>query len=167
MPTESVTSGESDMARFKVIVSDPETGVSKAVEVEGSRAVPLIGKRIGETIDGSVVGLSGHKLQITGGSDKDGFPMRPNIHGGVRIRSILSGGVGFHSKRQGERRRKTLRGNVITEEIVQINIKIMEKPKKAKKPKEVKKEEKEPKTKTEPAKLGGEPTEEAAQAARS
>ncbi len=148
------------MARFKVIVSDPETGVSKAVEVEGTRAVPLIGKRIGETIDGSVVGLSGHKLQVTGGSDKDGFPMRPNIHGGVRVRAILSGGVGFHSKRQGERRRKTLRGNVITEEIVQINMKIVEKPKKAEKPKEARKEVKE-------AKIGGEPSEEAAQAARS
>jgi len=83
--------------------------------------------------------------------------------------------VGFHSKRQGERRRKTLRGNVITEEIVQINMKIVEKPKKAKKPKEVKKketvkkeaEEKRTATKTEPAKLGGESSEEAAQAARS
>ncbi len=154
------------MARFKVIVSDPETAVSKAVEVEGSRAVPLIGKRIGETIDGSVVGLSGHKLQITGGSDKDGFPMRPNIHGGVRVRAILSGGVGFHSKREGERRRKTLRGNVITEEIVQINMKIVEKPKKAEKPKEAKKEKK-TMTKAESAKLGGESSEETAQAARS
>jgi small subunit ribosomal protein S6e len=155
------------MARFKVIVSDPETGASKAVEVEGTRAVPLIGKRIGETIDGSVVGLSGHKLQITGGSDKDGFPMRPNIHGGVRVRAILSGGVGFHSKREGERRRKTLRGNVITEEIVQINMKILEKPKKAEKPKVVKKEEKETATETEPTELGGESSEETAQAARS
>ena len=160
------------MARFKVIVSDPETGVSNAVEVEGTRAVPLIGKRIGETIDGSVVGLSGHKLQITGGSDKDGFPMRPNIHGGVRVRAILSGGVGFHSNRQGERRRKTLRGNVITEEIVQINMKIVEKPKKAKKPKKVKKnekvkketEKKETAAKTKSAKLGGKSSEETAQA---
>lgn len=163
------------MARFKVIVSDPETGVSKAVEVEGTRAVPLIGKRIGETIDGSVLGLSGHKLQITGGSDKDGFPMRPNIHGGVRVRAILSGGVGFHSKQQGERRRKTLRGNVVTEEIVQINMKIVEKPKKAEMPKEARKkekleeeaEEKETVTKTKSAKLGGESSEETAQAARS
>ena len=164
------------MARYKVIVSDPETGEAKAVEVEGARAVPLIGKRIGETIDGSVVGLSGHKLQVTGGSDKDGFPMRPSIHGGVRIRSIISGGVGFHSKRAGERRRKTLRGNVITEEIVQINMKILEKPKKTKKPKEVKKEKKEEKvkkeaekketvTKTEPAKPGGKSSEKTAQPA--
>ena len=161
------------MARYKVIVSDPETGEAKAVEVEGARAVPLIGKRIGETIDGSVVGLSGHKLQVTGGSDKDGFPMRPSIHGGVRIRSIISGGVGFHSKRRGERRRKTLRGNVITEEIVQINMKILEKPKKTKKPKEAKKEKKVEKKaekketvkKTEKAKPGGKSSEKAAQPA--
>jgi len=119
------------MAKFKIIVSEPETGKSRSVEVEGTRAVPLVGRRLGEVLDGSVVGLSGHKLQITGGSDKDGFPMRPNIHGGVRVSVILSEGVGFHPSQGGERRRKALRGNIITDEIVQINMKIVEKPKKA------------------------------------
>lgn len=127
------------MAKFKVIVSDPSEKKSKVVELEGARAVPLIGKRLGETIDGAVVGTSGSKLLITGGSDKDGFPMRPNIHGGVRVSVILSEGVGFHPQRAGERRRKTLRGNVITEEIVQINMKVLEKPKKAGKSKKAKK----------------------------
>jgi small subunit ribosomal protein S6e len=121
------------MAKFKIIVSDPETGKSKILEVEGTRAVPLVGRKLGEIIDGAAVGMSSHKLRITGGSDKDGFPMRPNVHGGVRIRVILSEGVGFRSNRAGERQRKTLRGNVITEEIVQINMKIVEKPKKKKK----------------------------------
>ncbi len=123
------------MAKFKVIVSDPAESKSKVVELEGARAVPLIGRRLGETIDGSVVGMSGMKLQIRGGSDKDGFPMRPSIHGGVRVRVILSEGVGFHPKRQGERQRKTLRGNIITEEIVQVNMKVLEKAKKHEKPK--------------------------------
>jgi len=127
------------MAKFKVIVSDPDESKSKVVELDGSRAVPLIGKRLGETIDGSVVGMSGLKLQITGGSDKDGFPMRPNIHGGVRVNVIVSKGIGFHPQREGERQRKTLRGNVITEEIVQVNMKILEKPKKAGKLKREKK----------------------------
>jgi len=131
------------MAKFKVIISDPETGKSRSIEVEGAPAVPIIGRKLGEVIDGSVTKMSGHKLQITGGSDKDGFPMRPNIHGGVRVGAILSEGVGFHSSETGERQRKTLRGNVITEEIVQINMKIVEKPKKrekAEKPKAKKKE---------------------------
>jgi len=67
--------------------------------------------------------------------------MRPSIHGGVRVRVILSEGVGFHPKHEGERQRKTLRGNVITEEIVQVNMKVLEKPKKekAEKPKKEKK----------------------------
>jgi len=129
----------SGMAKFKVIVSDPGEGKSRVVELEGARAVPLIGRRLGETIDGSVVGMSGLKLQITGGSDKDGFPMRPNIHGGVRISVVISKGVGFHPQREGERQRKTMRGNVITEEVVQVNMKVLEKPKKAGKPKREKK----------------------------
>lgn len=127
------------MAKFKVIISDPEDGTSKMVELEEARTVPLIGRKIGEIIDGAIVGLPGHKLQITGGSDKDGFPMRRNVHGGVRRKIILSSGTGFNPQKEGERRRKTLRGNVITEEIVQINLKIVEKPKQAKKAKKTKK----------------------------
>ncbi len=126
------------MAKFKVIVSDPEDGTSKIVELEEARASPFIGRKIGESLDGAVVDLPAHKLRITGGSDRDGVPMRPNVHGGVRRNVVLSGGVGFNPKAKGERRRKTVRGNVITDEIVQINTKIIEKPKK---PAETKKEQ--------------------------
>lgn len=132
------------MAKFKVIVSDPETGKTQSVEVEEAQAVPLISRKLGEVIDGAAVKMSGYKLMITGGSDRDGFPMRPNVHGGVRVGAILSEGVGFHPTRRGERKRKTIRGNVITEAIVQVNMKIVQKPKKSKKaakPKEKKKEE--------------------------
>ena len=112
--------------------------------MEEAQAVPLISRKLGEVIDGAAVKMSGYKLMITGGSDRDGFPMRPNVHGGVRVGAILSEGVGFHPTRRGERKRKTIRGNVITEAIVQVNMKIVEKPKKSKKaarPKEKKKEE--------------------------
>ena len=116
------------MAKFKVIVSDPEAGTSKVVELEEARAAPFIGRRIGETIDGTAVDLPAHKVQIRGGSDKDGVPMRGNVHGGVRRNVVLSGGAGFSPKKKGERRRKTVRGSTITDEIVQINMKIVEKP---------------------------------------
>lgn len=116
------------MAKFKVVVSDPETGKSRFVEVEESRAVPLIGRRIGETIDGSALGLSGHKVLITGGCDNAGFPMRPDVHGGVKSKVLLGGGVGYNAAEKGMRRRKTIRGNVITEDVAQINVKIVEKP---------------------------------------
>jgi small subunit ribosomal protein S6e len=129
------------MAKFKVIVSDPETGTSKVVELEEARAAPFIGRRVGETLDGSVVDLPAHTVQILGGSDKDGVPMRGNVHGGVRRRVVLSGGAGFSPKKKGERRRKTVRGNIITDEIAQINMKIIERPKSAVKGPEAKVEQ--------------------------
>jgi small subunit ribosomal protein S6e len=119
------------MAKFKVIVSDPKDGKSKVVEVEETRAAPFIGRKMGEIIDGIVVDMPATKLQILGGSDKDGVPMRGDVHGGIRRQVVLSEGAGFKPKRKGERRRKTVRGNIITDEIVQLNIKIVEQPAKA------------------------------------
>jgi len=47
------------------------------------------------------------------------------VHGGARVRVLLSKGPGFHPRERGERRRKTVRGNVITDDIVQVNTKII------------------------------------------
>jgi small subunit ribosomal protein S6e len=116
------------MAKFKVIVSDPQAGTSKVVEIEEARAAPLIGRKLGEIFDGAIVDLPAHKVQILGGSDKDGVPMRADVHGGGRRAVVLSGGTGFNPKRKGERRRKTVRGNTVTDEIAQINMKIVERP---------------------------------------
>jgi small subunit ribosomal protein S6e len=118
------------MPTFKVNVSDPEKGKCKNLTVSGAKSQTLIGMRIGDTVDGSVVGLPRTKLKITGGSDKDGTPMIKSVHGGVRAFVILSKGVGFHPKKKGERRRKTIRGSTITDDIIQINMKIVEKIKK-------------------------------------
>jgi len=112
-----------NLAKFKLIVSDAN-GTSQTLEVEGPRAQPLLGHRIGEVVDGTIAGLPGKKLRITGGSDRDGFPMRSDVHGGVRRSIILSDGTGFNAKRTGERRRKRVRGNVITDDITQINLKV-------------------------------------------
>lgn len=129
------------MAKFKVIISDPANGTSKVVELEEARAAPFIGRKIGEILDGAAADVAGQKIQIMGGSDKDGVPMRPNVHGGVRRKIVLSGGVGFNPKKEGQRKRKAVRGNIITDEIVQINMKIVGEPKK---PKQVKAKEAKP-----------------------
>ncbi len=81
----------------------------------------LIGLRIGDTFDGSIVGLPGYRLEIRGGSDNSGFPMIPSIPGPGKKRVLLSQPPGFHPREEGERRRKTVRGNTIGPEIVQIN----------------------------------------------
>jgi len=129
------------MAKFKVIISDPEAGTSSVVELEESRAGPLIGRKVGEIIDGTILNLPGYKAQIRGGSDKDGFPMNPSVHGGVRRNVVLTKGIGFNPENYGMRKRKTVRGNVITDEIVQVNVKIVEKPKGAKENKKPEKQE--------------------------
>jgi small subunit ribosomal protein S6e len=110
---------------FKVVISDKEKSVQ--MEVDPSESRGLIGLTIGDEFDGSIIGLSGYKLKITGGSDKNGFPMKKTVPGARRIRSLVSGGVGYKPRRDGERRRKTFRGNTISDDIVQINTVVIEK----------------------------------------
>jgi len=110
---------------FKVVVSDPETGKSYQVEAREPEARKLIGLRIGDTVGGEVVGLQGYELQITGGTDRDGFPMRPDIAGTGRVSVLLAGKPGFSPRRRGERRRKRVRGSRSSEAIVQVNAKIV------------------------------------------
>jgi small subunit ribosomal protein S6e len=116
-----------------LIISDPETGTSQKVELEDARMAPLVGRRIGEVIDGNVADLAGHKIQLTGGTDKDGIPMRPDVHGGVKARVVLSGGVGYKPKKKGERKRVVVRGNTVSADTTFLNFKIVEKPKGRKK----------------------------------
>ena len=115
------------MPKMKLVVSDTETGKSHSVELEDTKIIPLLGKRIEETIEGSLVDMPGRELLITGGTDKDGFPLRRDVHGGVKAKVILSGKPGFIPRRKGERRRRTVRGNIITEETVQVNLKLLPK----------------------------------------
>jgi small subunit ribosomal protein S6e len=109
------------MAKFKLIISDPATGKSSASEIEGARAQALIGRSLGETIDGSALGIGQGKFLLSGGCDKNGIPMRSDVHGGVKKYIVLSDGPGFNPTRHGERRRKLVRGKTITDETYQIN----------------------------------------------
>ena len=69
------------MADFKLVVSDPKTGKAYNVDVTGAKSNKIIGRPIGSEIEGDVAGLPGYKLVITGGSDKDGMPMRGDLPG--------------------------------------------------------------------------------------
>jgi len=113
------------MVEFKVVVNDIQTGKSYNIAVSGHHANSLIGKKINDEVDGIFVSLPGYKLQITGGTDKDGFPMRHDIPGSTRRRLLLSKGLGFKPKEHGTRKKKSVRGNTINQEIVQVNMKVM------------------------------------------
>jgi small subunit ribosomal protein S6e len=114
------------MVEFKAIVNDVKTGRSYNVAVSGHHANSLIGKSIGEIVDGIFVGLPGYKLKITGGSDGNGTPMRVDLPGPKRKKLLLSDGLGFRERYPGERKRVTIRGSAISSEIVQINLAITE-----------------------------------------
>ena len=113
------------MAQFKLVVSDNK-GKSLSQELKDRAANPLLGSKIGEIIDSSVISISGGKIKITGGSDKSGAPMRPDVHGGVKKYVLLSRGVGMKNNSEGNRIRKLVRGNMVTEEIYQLNCVLVE-----------------------------------------
>ncbi|MGQ0377053.1 MAG: S6e family ribosomal protein [Nitrososphaerota archaeon] len=109
------------MANFKLTISD-KTGKSITKELKEKDANPLLGLQLQSEADAAIVGLAG-KMKITGGSDKSGVPMRSDIHGGSRKYVLLSKDVGLQKAEKGQRIRKLIRGNTITEEIYQINCK--------------------------------------------
>ncbi len=109
------------MTNFKLTVSDIK-GKSVTKELKDNDGNPLLGLQIGNETDAAIVGLKG-KLKITGGSDKSGVPMRSDIHGAARKRVLLTKGVGLQDAEIGQRVRKLMRGNIISEEIYQLNCK--------------------------------------------
>jgi small subunit ribosomal protein S6e len=112
------------MVEFKVVISDIKNGKSHQVQVSGHHANSLIGKKIGDEVDGIFVQLPGYKLILTGGTDKTGFPMRKDFPGMGRRRLLLSKSKGFKSSEEGLRRKKSIRGNTISQDIVQINMSV-------------------------------------------
>jgi small subunit ribosomal protein S6e len=112
------------MAEFKVVINDTKNGKSHQVQVTGHHANSLVGKKIGDEVDGIFVSLPGYKLQITGGTDKDGFAMRKDFPGVRRRKLLLSESKGFHAIEHGMRKKKSIRGNTVSLDIVQINMKV-------------------------------------------
>lgn len=113
------------MARIRLVIGDPKTGKTLQLELSEQKSRILLGKTITEIVDGASLGFPGYQFKISGGSDSDGTPMRPDIHGAVRKRPLLKGGIGYRSTIQGKRRRRLICGNEVTDRIVQVNVKIV------------------------------------------
>jgi small subunit ribosomal protein S6e len=113
------------LVHFKLVVSDPN-GKSISREIKDISAQPLLGSRVGDVLDSSIIAIGAGKMKITGGSDKSGTPMRGDVHGGVKKYVLLSRGVGMNNSLKGGRIRKLVRGNLVTEEIYQLNCSLVE-----------------------------------------
>ena len=132
---------------FKAVVNDtnPDSGgKSYAMDITGANYNHFLGKKIGDSVDGMFVGdgdttLNGYKLKITGGSDITGRPMRPDLDGSGVKSVLITAGIGYKGKKfvnknskeyrykyDGLRRRRNLRGNVISQDTRQINLKVVE-----------------------------------------
>ena len=136
---------------FVAVVNDTNpdnNGRSYNMTVSGNNLSQFLGKKIGDLVDGIFVGegeqtLAGYKLEITGGSDKTGTPMRSDLSGGTRQAVLVTASTGFKGqslvfkskggekkrfryKPDGMRKRRNFRGNTITQDTRQINLKVVE-----------------------------------------
>ena len=140
---------------MKIVYSDPKSGKTAQMELSKDRSALVLNYKIGDVIDGAVVGLAGFKLKITGGSDNSGFPLDRSIQGTIKTRSKR---IGESGRMAGVPKMQTVRGNMISPDIEQVNLVIVEygdkpaeelfpKKEKAAEPAKEKKEEKKPEAK--------------------
>ncbi len=111
------------MAEY-VLTINAKDGKSYKKEVSGPEADNILNKKINEKVKGDSLGLKGYELKITGGSDKQGFPIRVDVAAGTRKRPLVVEGVGAKLKEKGTKQRKTVRGNLIDDNLKQINLKV-------------------------------------------
>lgn len=117
------------MTEFKLVISTHD-GKSYQKEIKSPEADNLLKKRIGDKISGDSLGYSGYEFEITGGSDKCGFPMRKGIQL-PRKMVLLGKSVGFSGKNRNKKkqkgliRRKTVCGELVTKIIRQVNLKVL------------------------------------------
>ncbi len=120
------------MAAIRFEIGDPKTKRTYGKTIENYF---LTGKKVGDVVDGQLLGLANYQLKITGGSDSAGFPMRGDIDGIGRKRIVLdSGDIGFKGKKRKKAhkqnhyfitKRKSIRGNTISQFTQQINLRVV------------------------------------------
>ena len=104
---------------MKIVISDTKSGKSFGLELAKDMESTLIGKKIGEKVEGGAFGADGYMLEITGGSDTSGFPMNKNAHGTRKFKVLRRLSAGKSGRR-------TVVGNAVSTTIAQINAVIVE-----------------------------------------
>jgi len=110
---------------MKIVIGDPKSGKCYGLEIPKDKESEFIGKKIGDKLEGGLVGADGYELVITGGSDLAGFPMRHDVSGARRVKVVLSTGAGFRYLGKGIRAKRNVRGNLISDQIMQVNAKVV------------------------------------------
>ena len=85
---------------------------------------------MGQEVDASTLGdeWAGYVFRITGGNDKQGFPMKQGVLTQGRVRLLLSKGHScYRQRRTGERKRKSVRGCIVDGNLSVISVVIEKK----------------------------------------
>ena len=106
------------------IVLGTKDGKSFQKELSEEQVQQMIGMKIGDAVKGDMLDLEGYEFIITGGSDNSGTPMRRDVEGPGKRRILAVEGVGLRKTRHGMRKRKTVSGNTVSEQISQLNLKV-------------------------------------------
>merc|ERR1712217_449110 len=112
--------------RMKFNIADPLSGSQKLLEIDDEKQIRhVIDKRIAQEISGSIFGeeFADYTFKITGGIDKQGFPMKQGILVPDRVRLLLDKDSGcYNPKRDGQRKRKSVRGCIVSREIAVVHL---------------------------------------------
>ena len=112
------------MVKFSLNINDPKAGKSYKKEIEGETTDLFRAKKLDDKVQGGSLGFKGYEFTVTGGSDKQGFPMRSDLEIHGRKKVLLVSGTGAKPKDSGIKQRKTIRGNQLSTDISQINLKV-------------------------------------------
>ncbi|CAJ0545514.1 Ff.00g089870.m01.CDS01 [Fusarium sp. VM40] len=103
--------------RHELNISYPANGSQKLIDIEDERKLRVfMEKRMGAEVPGDSIGdeFKGYIFRITGGNDKQGFPMKQGVMHPTRVRLLLSEGHScYRPRRTGERKRKSVRGCIV------------------------------------------------------
>jgi len=116
---------------MKLNIAYPATGCQKVVDVEDENKLrAFYDRRMCSEVDGSVLGddFKGYVFRITGGNDKQGFPMKQGLLTAQRVRLLLSSGhTCYRPRKTGERKRKSVRGCIVSAELSVLNLAVVRK----------------------------------------
>jgi small subunit ribosomal protein S6e len=116
---------------MKLNIANPSTGRQKLIDIEDEKKVRVFyDKRLGAEVSGDDLGdqFKGYVFKITGGNDKQGFPMMQGVLSNQRVSLLLDkNNKCYRPRRTGERKRKSVRGAVVAPDIAVLSLVVVKK----------------------------------------